>query len=54
MRQRITKKFSPMFFIELKPIANNKDIYDITFLQYEIKFEQSYARREMLQYSKCQ
>jgi len=45
MRQRITKKFSSMFFIELKLIANNKDIYDITFLQCEIKFQQSRKTR---------
>jgi len=40
MRQRIIKKLLLIFFVELKPIANNKDIYDINFLlQYKIKFE---------------
>jgi hypothetical protein len=48
MRQRITKKFLPMFFVELKPATNNKDIYDINFLlQCKIKFEQPHVRREM-------
>jgi hypothetical protein len=53
--QRITKEFLPMFFVELKPAANNKDVYNVNFLlQYKIKFEQSHAKREMPQCSKFQ
>jgi len=34
------KKPLPMFFVELKSAANNKDIYNINFLlQYKVKFE---------------
>jgi len=29
MRQRYTKEFLYMFFVELKPVTNNKDIYNI-------------------------
>jgi len=58
MQQRITKKALLMFFMEIKLMEiklNNKDIYDINFLLHcNIKFEQSHAKREVLQYSKCQ
>jgi len=55
MQQRITKKALLMFFMEIKLMVNDKDIYDINFLLHcNIKFEQSHAKREVLQYSKCQ
>ena len=40
IRQYKTKKLLPMFFFELKPVLNNKDIYNVEFLQQcKIKFE---------------
>jgi len=54
MRRRIIKELLLMFFVELKPIAYNKNIYNINFLlQYKVKFEQSHVRYEVL-YFKCQ
>jgi len=32
VRRRITRELLPMFFVELKPVANNKDIYKINYL----------------------
>jgi hypothetical protein len=53
VQQRITKKSLSMFFVKLKPAANNKDINDINFLlQFKIKFEQLHAKRKMPQFSK--
>jgi len=49
------KKPLPMFFVELKPAVNNKEIYDTnSLLQCKIKFEQPHVRRELPQCSKCQ
>jgi len=43
-------KGTHVFYLELKPAANNKNIYDINFLlQYKIKFEQPHARHEISQ-----
>jgi len=37
--QRIIKELLHMFFVELKPIANIRDIYDINYLvQLKVKF----------------
>jgi len=46
MRRRIIKELLLMFFVELKPIAYNKNINFL--LQYKVKFEQSYVRYEVL------
>ena len=44
-----------MFFFELKPVLNNKDIYNVEFLQQcKIKFESPKQKREIVLCAKCQ
>jgi len=45
----------PLFFVDLKPSANNKDIYLIETLHYtKVKFEPTRPKRTIPQRSKCQ
>jgi hypothetical protein len=44
-----------MFFVELKPVPNNKDIYNIEYLQQcKIKFEPLKHKRDIAQCANCQ
>ena len=55
IKQRTTKKPLPLFFVELEPNSNNKDIYKITsLLQCKIKFEAPHKKREIAQCANCQ
>lgn len=55
MKQYRTKKPLNMFYVELKPASNNKDIYNIEFLKYyKVKFEAPIQRREIPQCIRCQ
>jgi hypothetical protein len=38
-----------MFFVELKPATNNKDIYDVYLQQYKIKFKTPKHKRDIAQ-----
>jgi hypothetical protein len=50
-----TKLPLPMFFVELRPAPNNKDIFNIEFLQQcRIKFEPPRQTRNIAQCAKCQ
>ena len=50
-----TKQPLPMFFVELKPAPNNKDIFNVEYLQQcKIKFEPPRQKREIVQCAKCQ
>lgn len=50
-----TKNPLPMFFIDLEPSYNNKEIFDIQFLlNAKIAFEPPYKRKEIVQCKKCQ
>lgn len=52
---RGTKKPLPMFFVDLEPNQNNKDIYKIEYLLHQkIKFEAPHIKREIPQCLKCQ
>lgn len=55
IKHRIHKHPLPIFFIELKPNANNKTIYDIKHLQYtRVIIEPPKPKREIPQCSRCQ
>ena len=55
IKQRNTNKPLPMFFVDLKPQDNNKDIYNIKLLLNTcVQFEAPHARREIPQCMKCQ
>jgi hypothetical protein len=55
IREKITKKPLPMFFVELAPKENNKDIYAIDLLlQCRVRFEPPHQKREVVQCMNCQ
>jgi len=53
--KRGTKAPLNMFYVELKPEKNNKDIYQTTHaLGYRVKFESPHPKREIPQCINCQ
>lgn len=55
IKQNITKKSLPMFYVYLKPKENNKEIYNIRSLMYSsVKFEPPHVKRDIPQCMKCQ
>jgi hypothetical protein len=55
IKQRGTKIPLPLFFIDLQPKANNKDIYGINLLLHtKVKFEPPHVKREIPQCKRCQ
>lgn len=55
IKARTTKKPLPIFFIELKPNNNNKEIYEIkNLLHCQVKIEEPRPKREIPQCAKCQ
>jgi len=55
IKQSRTNILLPLFFVDLKPSANNKDIYLIETLHYtKVKFEPPRPKRTIPQCSKCQ
>jgi hypothetical protein len=54
MKQNRTKLPLSMFFVELKPALNNKDIFLVEYLQQcKIKFEPPKHKRDIAQCAKC-
>jgi hypothetical protein len=44
-----------MFFVDLKPAPNNKDIFNVEFIQQcKIKFEPPKHKKDIAQYANCQ
>jgi hypothetical protein len=55
MKQYRTKLPLSIFFVELKPAPNNKDIYNVEYLQQcKITFEPPKHRRDIAQCANCQ
>jgi len=55
IKNRVTKKPLPMYFIDLKPNVNNKQIYDTKFhLNCRIIFEPPRPKRQIPQCARCQ
>lgn len=53
--QRGTKMPLPLFFVDLEPKENNKDIFNIEYIMHQkITFEAPHTKREIPQCSKCQ
>lgn len=53
--QRTTKKNLPMFFVDLEPKPNNKDIYNIQLLMHlRVQFEPQRKKKDIVQCTKCQ
>ncbi|VEN54315.1 unnamed protein product, partial [Callosobruchus maculatus] len=54
-RHRITKEPLNMFFVDLEPASNNKDIYDLVALQNKVvHVEPPRTQRGLIQCTKCQ
>lgn len=55
VKDRRTKQPLPLFYIDLKPDANNVSIYKIEELQYtKVKFEEPHKKRTIPQCARCQ
>jgi hypothetical protein len=55
VKQRVTNKPLPMYFIDIKPHNNNREIYKInTLLNTIVQFEVPHAKREISQRMRCQ
>jgi hypothetical protein len=55
IRHRLTKEPLPLFFVDLEPNTNNKDIYDIQYLyNIKIRIEPPRTRRDIVQCTRCQ
>lgn len=52
---KITKKPLPLFFVDLEPKSNNKDIFQVKYLnQMRVTFEAPYKKKEIIQCKRCQ
>lgn len=55
VRHKRTKEPLPMFYLNLAPKSNNKEIYNIrTLMNCVVKFEPPYAKKEIRQCTRCQ
>lgn len=55
IRHRISKEPLSLFFVDLDPAPNNKDIYKIEFLHNaKINFEPPHKKRDVVQCKRCQ
>lgn len=53
--QSSTKKPLSMFFVDLEPSPNNKDIYNVQYLLHaKVTFEPPYKKKEIVQCKRCQ
>lgn len=54
-RHRSTKEPLPLFYVDLEPKMNNKDIFQVKRLNYTVvSFEAPYKKKEILQCKRCQ
>lgn len=55
IRHRVTKEPLPLFFVDLEPKDNNKDIFNLEFLHHiKIKIEAPRTKRTIIQCTRCQ
>jgi hypothetical protein len=55
IRHRVSKEPLPMFFVDLEPEANNKDIYKLEYLQHtKIRVEAPLIKNTIIQCTRCQ
>lgn len=55
IQHRVTKEPLPLFYIDLEPQPNNKEIYDIKYLLHaKISFEPPYKKKDVVQCARCQ
>lgn len=52
---RSTKEALPIFFVDLEPNKNNKEIFKVSYLgQMKVTFEAPYKKKEIMQCKRCQ
>ncbi|CAG4991235.1 unnamed protein product [Parnassius apollo] len=52
---RTTKEKLPLYFVDLEPQANNKDIFSIKYINHvKVTIEAPYKKKEVLQCKRCQ
>lgn len=52
---RVTKEKLPLYFIDLEPRANNRDIFNIKYINHvKVTIEAPYKKKEVLQCKRCQ
>lgn len=52
---RLTKEKLPIYFVDLEPQANNKDVFNLKFINHvKVKIEPPYKKKEVLQCKRCQ
>ncbi|KAJ8708944.1 hypothetical protein PYW07_013548 [Mythimna separata] len=55
VKHRETKEPLPLFYVDLEPKTNNKDIFKVEKLDYmKVTFEAPYRKKEVLQCKRCQ
>jgi len=55
IRHRVSKEPLPMFFVDLEPAANNKEIYKLEYLQHtKIRVEAPRIKTSIIQCTRCQ
>lgn len=55
VRHRVSKEPLPLFYVDLEPKQNNKDIFKLKFLNHmKVTFEAPYKKKEVLQCKRCQ
>jgi hypothetical protein len=55
IRHRLTKEPLPLFFVDLEPKENNKEIYDLHYLyNTKIRVEPPRTRKDIIQCTRCQ
>lgn len=55
IRHRSTKEPLPIFYVDLEPQQNNKEIFDVRYLnQMKITIEAPYKKKEIIQCKRCQ
>jgi len=55
IRHRVSKEPLPMFFVDLEPAANNKEIYKLEYLQNtKIRVEAPRIKNSIIQCTRCQ
>ena len=55
VKHRVSKEPLPLFFIDLEPQNNNKDIFQLDFLQYcQIRIESPRRKHIIIQCTRCQ
>lgn len=55
VRHRTSKEPLPLFYVDLEPKSNNRDIFNLKYLNHmKVTFEPPYKKKEIIQCKRCQ